>query len=963
MNIISLVEFIHGSAMELGGRRRDGSSSYGVAARSLESVPSKRRCRYRESGDLRLEVIFFSFAGLGMRNDGQKPQGVVPRSGRTNGFIPNSFRTISSYWRIVSSGASTVASTVRSAGASVASSIADRDDDACRDQVQWAGFDKLECDGDVLRQVLLLGYRSGFQVWDVEEANNVLELVSRHDGPVSFLQMQPQPIASRRSDDKFVDIRPLLVVSGNGTVSEGGNNQDGLAYHCNGNGNVTSHESANGNFGPTIVQFYSLRSQSYVHSLKFRSTVYSVRCSPRVVAISQAAQIHCFDAVTLEREYTIVTCPIVSSSIGSGGIGYGPLAVGPRWLAYSGSPVLVSNAGRVSPQHFATAASFSGSSDGSLVAHYAKESSKQLAAGIVTLGDMGYKKLSRYCSELLPDCNNTPRPGSPGWKNNGTVNSHLPDTDNVGMVIVRDIVSKCVITQFRAHRSPISSLCFDPSGTLLVTASVQGHNINVFRIMPPLAGNSSGSDAGGSYGHLYRLQRGFTNAVIQDISFSEDSHWIMISSSRGTSHLFAISPSGGSVDLQSTGSGLTNSNNGLGVMTKTAVRWPPISGPSKLNQQSFCASGPPVTLSVVSRIKNGNNGWRGTVTGAAAAATGRVSSLSGAIASAFHNCKGNDLYADNRSLTTKYHLLVFSPSGCVIQYVLRLSNGPEPGTVLPGFSTPYESSPDSDARLVVEALQKWDICQRQTRRDREDNLDIYGEQGNGRKIFPEGIKRTNPIFPSEGHVPTKAKINAEERNHLYISEAELQMHQARIPLWAKSKIYFQLMTMDGMKTVGENASGGETEIERIPARMIEARSKDLVPVFDNLQTPRVQQPRMPALDSNRNCSPHQKSGLSEDGRLSCRGSSSSLDCMSEVGTVVAELHSGIEENGWGGLRTSSESTEGFVNNNESPKMKTRLEFVNNRESLKMETDLEFVNNNKESLKMEKHLEEHDNEFD
>ena len=83
----------------------------------------------------------------------------------------------------------------------------------------------------------------------------------------------------------------------------------------------------------------------------------------------------------------------------------------------------------------------------------------------------------------------------------------------VYQVIVRDIVSKVVIAQFRAHKSPISALCFDPSGTLLVTASVQGHNINVFKIIPGQPVNSSASDAGASYVHLYRLQRGFTNAV------------------------------------------------------------------------------------------------------------------------------------------------------------------------------------------------------------------------------------------------------------------------------------------------------------------------------------------------------------------------------------------------------------------------------------------------------------------
>ncbi len=84
----------------------------------------------------------------------------------------------------------------------------------------------------------------------------------------------------------------------------------------------------------------------------------------------------------------------------------------------------------------------------------------------------------------------------------------------VYQVIVRDIVSKLVIAQFRAHKSPISALCFDPSGTLLVTASVQGHNINVFKRMPGPPGSSSACDTtGASYVHLYRLQRGFTNAV------------------------------------------------------------------------------------------------------------------------------------------------------------------------------------------------------------------------------------------------------------------------------------------------------------------------------------------------------------------------------------------------------------------------------------------------------------------
>lgn len=45
-----------------------------------------------------------------------------------------------------------------------------------------------------------------------------------------------------------------------------------------------------------------------------------------------------------------------------------------------------------------------------------------------------------------------------------------------------------------------------------MTASVQGHNINVFKIMPGYE-TVSASDAAPSYVHLYRLQRGLTNAV------------------------------------------------------------------------------------------------------------------------------------------------------------------------------------------------------------------------------------------------------------------------------------------------------------------------------------------------------------------------------------------------------------------------------------------------------------------
>lgn len=74
--------------------------------------------------------------------------------------------------------------------------------------------------------------------------------------------------------------------------------------------------------------------------------------------------------------------------------------------------------------------------------------------------------------------------------------------------MVRDVVTRSVVAHFRAHTSPLHVLDFDPSGTLLVTASVHGHSIHIFQIRPPAGGRSGGGSCGipcmGSALHLFR---------------------------------------------------------------------------------------------------------------------------------------------------------------------------------------------------------------------------------------------------------------------------------------------------------------------------------------------------------------------------------------------------------------------------------------------------------------------------
>ncbi|KAL0734720.1 hypothetical protein Bca4012_010930 [Brassica carinata] len=692
--------------------------------------------------------------------------GVVSRSART------SFRAFSNCLRVISSGASTVA---RSAASAV-----NRDSGSPNDQVLWAGFDKLEKEDGHTRRVLLLAFHSGFQIWDVEDTENVHVIVSAHDGRASFMQMLPNP---EDLGDMFSESRPLLAVCGDSSWEENSNRQS------------VSDNPGTETSVPTNVHVYSLKSQSYVHTLKFRSIIYTVRCSSRIVAVLQAAQIHCFDAKTLVKEYMIVTNSIAYGSLGAG---YGPLAVGPRWIAYSGSRVADSSSTIFTPELITLSSSPN-------VAQFAMESSRQIVSGIL--------------------------------KGVGVTNDNVPDEDSIGMVIIKDIISKSVIAQFKAHKSPISALSFDPSGMLLVTASIQGHNINVFRIMPITSTSSDVITA--SFVHLFRLQRGFTNAVsrdlplsllknltslinlkerflqvIQDISFSNDSSSVVISSSRGTSHMFEINP--------------------------------------------HRVGNAPVPLSAVNRIRSGNTtGWMGTMSGAAAAAAGMVGgSLTGPTASTFCYCveqNKNNRYGsaacDNSS--KRRNLLVFAPSGCMTQYPV---GGSHEAAVMTGL--------DFESGSEIEPIRRWSMIQNQSRREMQDqHSDIYGGgtvSDSKSKVFPEIVRKQSA---EESWKVTK---NVDDRHQLYMSEAELQMYQpSRLPLWGRRHFRFQELVLN-RDDEESNGGGGEMEIEGIQTRTIEARTRDLVPAWGYLHSPKSQQVMKESMQSPRNTTLADQVALEED---------------------------------------------------------------------------------------------------
>ena len=331
------------------------------------------------------------------------------------------------------------------------------------------------------------------QMWTIQASGEAQEVLSWNAGAIKVFRLLPNPV-STVSDDLYAAKRPLVAISeSTGPASQ---------LHP--------------------VTFVSLRTGEQVKIIRFKNPVADILANRRAVVVTFPEKVAVFSSTTFEDQVVLTHCYPPSSSPYSN-----PVALGSRWLAYAEKRLLsIHRCG--------------GGFEGEGIQSYTAtviHAAKSLTKGLREFGETFLTGQRNVSSSPSASSQQGPQPGV----------VTVIDLEGVarGEVNLRDDVDG-VVAHFVAHANQaISYLAFDPSGTLLFTADRQGHNFHIFRLHPAPCGNRQSA-----VHHLYTLYRGDTTARVQDVAFATDSRWVAVTTMRGTTHVFPISPYGGSVGVR-----------------------------------------------------------------------------------------------------------------------------------------------------------------------------------------------------------------------------------------------------------------------------------------------------------------------------------------------------------------------------------------------------------------------------
>lgn len=544
--------------------------------------------------------------------------------------------------------------------------------------------------------LLLLGYETGLQVWDLSDPKAMVEVLSLRGRPTMLHALVLPPRPSR--DDRFATVRPVLA-------------------YC-------EAESS------TVVKFMQLETSDDVGDpLQHADPVVGLHCTQQFFVVATETTISIYSSGTLEKLHELEDCCQRTAH----GIAVNPVALGTRWLAYVSSSRLPYSEASLSGSLGAA-----GAAGGSGLAEQAVRLVQEGGDSVITLAAQGVNLLNQNMNG--PSQPLTP---SPAEQQQQKKKKDLPEAlEPSGIVKLVDLQPLLLvpdggtggggdgdnsaavtaqllplIAHFQAHdlTAPLTLIEFSRDGSLLATADAAGQHVYIFLLNPAPPSPEAASAATTSSQHhqhnhhapssharggssaaatgtsaatagaaaaatstdnlpadapalsprlMYKLHRGNKRGWIREISFSQDSRWIMFTSERGTVHVFPINPRGGAVN------GLTHTSPTI----RNASRFFTSSGqsehPSSMTLKPEQLDGAVLKLKYPATADELPAAVAAQTTGVAVRTEAKVQHYAGRIAACFAEVGGQQAGAAAGAAGGPVPLLAITPQGRLIQHQL-----------------------------------------------------------------------------------------------------------------------------------------------------------------------------------------------------------------------------------------------------------------------------------------------------
>ncbi|KAJ3028643.1 UNVERIFIED_CONTAM: hypothetical protein HDU68_001224 [Siphonaria sp. JEL0065] len=396
---------------------------------------------------------------------------------------------------------------------------------------------------------LLLGYENGFQIWSVSATSglDVSQLVSVRSGMSRIVDLDVVPCPSgeiqrENISQTVIDVAPLIVAV------------------------ELPHETTD---AMQQVKIYSLKTQTVIANWSYKEQIMSVKACDKLIVVALSnytLQVH--SSLTLNLITTINDSHPVFT-VGSRLLIYASTTKAAKPSKLTDSDVSGDEFDEYKSKHHLSFSSTVQEKAMEGLKKTTKKVVKEVIVGAGYLGNVGYTAVSNYLypapvssGSTVPAANRSvsnqssqtqqqqqqQQDSNPNGEKRaeGTIvildfppSLHFPPSEDPSTTLEPSLIS-----HWKPHTNKLQNLTINNAGTLLFTSSTAANTFYIFEIqVPSISGTRASSGKLVQQHCLYKLERGYTPATVESVSFSSNGKWCAVSTARGTSHVYPLPPS------------------------------------------------------------------------------------------------------------------------------------------------------------------------------------------------------------------------------------------------------------------------------------------------------------------------------------------------------------------------------------------------------------------------------------